>query len=116
PMVRDCMGESDLGSWDVVGSGENGGKHGREWLQGLSMLVLVAGEILKVTKLAPQNDDSAALVDGFAKGLTNRLPSNKAFGLSSSISCEVIGIFIAREDGFVGVGAVSSSDIDAVDV
>nr|GEY72851.1 hypothetical protein [Tanacetum cinerariifolium] len=33
PMVRDCVGESDLGSWDVVGSGENDGKRGREWLQ-----------------------------------------------------------------------------------
>nr|GFB17051.1 hypothetical protein [Tanacetum cinerariifolium] len=27
------MGESDLWSWDVVGSGENSKKRGREWLQ-----------------------------------------------------------------------------------
>nr|GEV12505.1 hypothetical protein [Tanacetum cinerariifolium] len=36
PMVRDCVGESDLGSWDVVRSGENGGKRGREWLKVLA--------------------------------------------------------------------------------
>nr|GEW67082.1 hypothetical protein [Tanacetum cinerariifolium]GEW68124.1 hypothetical protein [Tanacetum cinerariifolium] len=51
-MVRDCVGESDLGSCDVVGSGENDGKRGRGWLQGLSMLVLVASEILKICPLS----------------------------------------------------------------
>nr|GFB86466.1 reverse transcriptase domain-containing protein [Tanacetum cinerariifolium] len=43
----------------------------------------------------PVDDDSAALVDEFAKGLTNVLPSTIAFELSSSTSCEVIGIFVA---------------------
>nr|GFD54214.1 hypothetical protein [Tanacetum cinerariifolium] len=58
----------------------------------------------------------AALVDEFANGLTNVLPSTIAFELSSSTSFEVIGIFVAREDGFVGVGAMFAIDIDAVDV
>nr|GFD05658.1 hypothetical protein [Tanacetum cinerariifolium] len=42
-------------------------------------------------------------------------PSTIAFGLSSSTSCEVIGIFFAREDEFVGVGAMSAIVVDAVD-
>nr|GEW98278.1 hypothetical protein [Tanacetum cinerariifolium] len=63
-----------------------------------------------------EDDDSAALVDGFAKGLTNVLPSNIAFGLSSSTSCEVFGKFVAREDEFVGIGVVSAIDVDVVDV
>nr|GEZ21129.1 hypothetical protein [Tanacetum cinerariifolium] len=61
-------------------------------------------------------DDAAALVDEIAKGFTNVLPSTIAFGLRSSTSCEVIGIFVTREDVFVGVGAVSAIDVDAVDV
>nr|GEY35045.1 retrovirus-related Pol polyprotein from transposon TNT 1-94 [Tanacetum cinerariifolium] len=53
-----------------------------------------------------EDDDSAALVDEFAKGLTNVFPSTIAFELSSSTSYEVIGIFVAREDEFVGIGAM----------
>nr|GFA62541.1 hypothetical protein [Tanacetum cinerariifolium] len=60
-------------------------------------------------------DAVAALVDGFANELTNVLPSTIAFGLSSSTSYEVIGIFVAREDEFVGIGAVSAIVVDAVD-
>nr|GFD48974.1 hypothetical protein [Tanacetum cinerariifolium] len=63
-----------------------------------------------------KDDDAEALVDEFVNGLTNILPSTIAFELSSSTSCEVIGIFVAREDDFVGVGAVSAIDVDAVDV
>nr|GFC30902.1 hypothetical protein [Tanacetum cinerariifolium] len=62
------------------------------------------------------DDDVVALVDEFANGLTNVLPSNIAFRLSSSTSCEVIGIFVAREDEFVEVGAVTTIVVDAVDV
>nr|GFC95364.1 hypothetical protein [Tanacetum cinerariifolium] len=62
------------------------------------------------------DDVIAALVDGFANGLTNVLPSTIAFGLSSSTSCEGIGIFVAREDEFVGIGTLSAVDVDAVDV
>nr|GFC58028.1 hypothetical protein [Tanacetum cinerariifolium] len=29
--------------------------------------------------------------------------------------CEVIGIFVAREDEFVGIGAMSAIVVDAVD-
>nr|GEV32571.1 hypothetical protein [Tanacetum cinerariifolium] len=36
--------------------------------------------------------------------------------LSSSTSCEEFGKFVAREDEFVGVGAVSAIDVDVVDV
>nr|GFB59370.1 hypothetical protein [Tanacetum cinerariifolium] len=61
------------------------------------------------------DDDAAALVDEFAKGLTIVLPSTIAFELSSSTSCEEIGIFVAREDEFVGVGVVSAIIVDAVD-
>nr|GEY19921.1 reverse transcriptase domain-containing protein [Tanacetum cinerariifolium] len=61
-------------------------------------------------------DDSAALVDGLAKGLTNVLPLNKASGTFSSTSCEEFGTFVAREDEFVGVGLESAIDVDAVDV
>nr|GFC32246.1 hypothetical protein [Tanacetum cinerariifolium] len=57
----------------------------------------------------------AALVDAFANGLTNVLPSTIAFGLSSSTSYEVIEIFFAREDEFVGIGAVSAIVVDVVD-
>nr|GFB93281.1 hypothetical protein [Tanacetum cinerariifolium] len=46
---------------------------------------------------------------------TNVLPSTIAVGLGSSTSCEVIGIFVAREDEFIGVGAVSAIVVDAVD-
>nr|GFD17377.1 hypothetical protein [Tanacetum cinerariifolium] len=60
------------------------------------------------------DDDAAALVDEFANGLTNVLPSSIAFGLNSSTSCEVIRIFVAREDEFVGIGAVSTIVVDAV--
>nr|GEV49402.1 hypothetical protein [Tanacetum cinerariifolium] len=38
PKVRVCVGESDLWSWDVVGSGENSKKRGIEWLQDLHIL------------------------------------------------------------------------------
>nr|GEX31686.1 reverse transcriptase domain-containing protein [Tanacetum cinerariifolium] len=58
-------------------------------------------------------DEAAALVDEFANGLTNVLPSTIAFELSSLTSCEVIRIFVAREDEFVRVGAVSTIDVDA---
>nr|GFC63243.1 hypothetical protein [Tanacetum cinerariifolium] len=51
----------------------------------------------------------------FANGLTNVLPSTIAFGLSSSTSCGVIGIFVAREDAFIGIGAVFTIVVDAVD-
>nr|GFD06146.1 hypothetical protein [Tanacetum cinerariifolium] len=34
------------------------------------------------------DDDATALVDEFANGLTNVLPSTISFGLSSSTSCE----------------------------
>nr|GEV91782.1 hypothetical protein [Tanacetum cinerariifolium] len=61
------------------------------------------------------DEDEAALVDEFAKEFTNVLPSTIAFGLSSSTSYEVIGIFVAREDEFVGIGAVSAIVVDAVD-
>nr|GFD31967.1 hypothetical protein [Tanacetum cinerariifolium] len=57
-----------------------------------------------------------ALVDEFANGLANVLPSTIAFRLSSSTSGEEIGIFVAREDEFVGIGAVSAIIVDAVDV
>nr|GFC48451.1 hypothetical protein [Tanacetum cinerariifolium] len=63
-----------------------------------------------------EDDDAAALVDEFANGLTNVLSSTIAFELSSSTSCEVIGIFVTREDEFVGVSAVSAIVVDAVDV
>nr|GFC94835.1 hypothetical protein [Tanacetum cinerariifolium] len=33
----------------------------------------------------------------------------------SSTSCEVIGIFVAREDELVGIEAVSAIVVDAVD-
>nr|GEU40547.1 retrovirus-related Pol polyprotein from transposon TNT 1-94 [Tanacetum cinerariifolium] len=59
-----------------------------------------------------EEDDSASIVDELAKGVTNVFPLTIAFGLSSSISCEVIGIFVAREDEFVGVGAVSAIAVD----
>nr|GFC88068.1 hypothetical protein [Tanacetum cinerariifolium] len=36
-----------------------------------------------------EDDATAALVDEFANGLTNVLPSTIAFGLSSSTSCEM---------------------------
>nr|GFC97536.1 hypothetical protein [Tanacetum cinerariifolium] len=49
-------------------------------------------------------------------GLTNKLPSTIAFGLSSSTSCEEIRIFVGREDAFVGIGAMSAIVVDAVDV
>nr|GFC25782.1 hypothetical protein [Tanacetum cinerariifolium] len=61
-------------------------------------------------------NDAAALVDEFANGLINVLPSTIAFELSSSTSYEVIGRFVAREDEFVRVGAVSAIVVDAVDV
>nr|GFD43532.1 hypothetical protein [Tanacetum cinerariifolium] len=61
-------------------------------------------------------DATAALVDGFANGLTNVLPSTIAFGLCSLTSCEGIGKFVAREDEFVGIGTLSALDVDAVDV
>nr|GFC63043.1 hypothetical protein [Tanacetum cinerariifolium] len=61
------------------------------------------------------DEDAVALVDEFANGLTNVLPSTIAFGLSSSTSCEEIRIFVAREDEFVGIGAVSAIVVDAVD-
>nr|GFC92418.1 hypothetical protein [Tanacetum cinerariifolium] len=51
-----------------------------------------------------------------AKGFTNVLPSTIAFGLSSSTSCEVIGIVVASEDEFVGIGTLSAIVVDAVDV
>nr|GFD39857.1 hypothetical protein [Tanacetum cinerariifolium] len=57
----------------------------------------------------------AALVDEFAKGLINVFPSTIAFGLSSSTSYEVIRIFVAREDEFVGIGTVFAIDVDAID-
>nr|GFC43144.1 hypothetical protein [Tanacetum cinerariifolium] len=60
-------------------------------------------------------DAAAALVDEFAKGLANVLPSTIAFELSTSTSYEVIGIFVAREDEFVGIGAVSAIVVDAID-
>nr|GFD43390.1 hypothetical protein [Tanacetum cinerariifolium] len=60
-------------------------------------------------------DEAAALVDEFAKGFTNVLPSTITFGLSSSTSYEVIGIFDAREDEFVGVDAMSAIVVDAND-
>nr|GEX81112.1 reverse transcriptase domain-containing protein [Tanacetum cinerariifolium] len=41
------------------------------------------------------DEDAASLVDEFANGLINVLPSIIAFGLSSSTSCEAIGIFVA---------------------
>nr|GEZ00909.1 hypothetical protein [Tanacetum cinerariifolium] len=63
-----------------------------------------------------EDDDAAALVDEFANGLTNVLPSTVAFELSSSMSCEVIGIFVVREDEFVGVGAESAIVVDVVDL
>nr|GEY59385.1 reverse transcriptase domain-containing protein [Tanacetum cinerariifolium] len=50
------------------------------------------------------------------KGLTKILPSTITFELSSSTSCELIGICVAREDEFVGVRVVSAIDVDAVDV
>nr|GFB90036.1 hypothetical protein [Tanacetum cinerariifolium] len=62
-----------------------------------------------------EDDDAAALVDEFAKGLTNTCPSTIAFGLSSSTSCKGIGIFVSREDEFVRVGTMSAIDVDAVD-
>nr|GFC49138.1 hypothetical protein [Tanacetum cinerariifolium] len=58
----------------------------------------------------------AVLVDEFANGLTNVLPSTIAFELTSSTSCEVIRIFVARDDEFVGVGAVSAIVVDVIDV
>nr|GFB94321.1 hypothetical protein [Tanacetum cinerariifolium] len=58
------------------------------------------------------NEDAAALVDEFANRLTNVLPSTIAFGLSSSTSYELIGTFVAREDEFVGIGAVSAIVVD----
>nr|GFD33645.1 hypothetical protein [Tanacetum cinerariifolium] len=33
-----------------------------------------------------------------------------------STSCEVIGIFVAREDEFVGIGAMSAIIVDVIDV
>nr|GFC82680.1 hypothetical protein [Tanacetum cinerariifolium] len=63
-----------------------------------------------------KDDDAAALVDEFTNELTNVLPLNIAFELSSLTFCEVIGIFVAREDEFVGVGVVSAIVVDAVDV
>nr|GFB42834.1 hypothetical protein [Tanacetum cinerariifolium] len=59
--------------------------------------------------------DRTAVVDEFANGLTNVLPSTIAFGLCWSTSCEGIGIFVVREDEFVSIGAVSAIVIDAVD-
>ncbi|GJT20048.1 hypothetical protein Tco_0878754 [Tanacetum coccineum] len=44
-----------------------------------------------------EDDDSAALVDGVAKGFTNVFSSNITFGTLSAI---------VAEDEFVGVGAV----------
>nr|GFD24511.1 hypothetical protein [Tanacetum cinerariifolium] len=61
-----------------------------------------------------KDDDAAALVDEFANRLTNVLPSTITFELSSSTSCEVIGIFVAREDEFVGIGAMSAIVVDAL--
>nr|GFD34845.1 hypothetical protein [Tanacetum cinerariifolium] len=58
---------------------------------------------------------AATLVAEFANGLTNVLPSTIAFELSSSTSCEVVGIFVAREDELVGVGTVSAIVVDVVD-
>nr|GFD57844.1 hypothetical protein [Tanacetum cinerariifolium] len=63
-----------------------------------------------------EDDDAAALVDEIAKGFTNVFPLTISFGLSSSTSCEVIRIFVAREDEFVGVGAVSAIVVDVIDV
>nr|GFC91346.1 hypothetical protein [Tanacetum cinerariifolium] len=69
-----------------------------------------------LVKTGRKDDDAAAtLVDEFAKGLTNVLPSTISFGLSSSTSCEEIGIFVAREDEFFGIGTVSAIVVDAVD-
>nr|GEX94655.1 retrovirus-related Pol polyprotein from transposon TNT 1-94 [Tanacetum cinerariifolium] len=51
---------------------------------------------------------AAAFVDEFANGLTNVLSLIIAFGLRSSTSCEVIGTFVAREDEFVGIGALTN--------
>nr|GEV14873.1 retrovirus-related Pol polyprotein from transposon TNT 1-94 [Tanacetum cinerariifolium] len=62
-----------------------------------------------------QEPQVPALVDEFANRLTNVLPSTIAFELSSSTSCEVTGIFVARDDEFVEVGAVSAIVVDAID-
>nr|GEV12310.1 hypothetical protein [Tanacetum cinerariifolium] len=61
-----------------------------------------------------EDDVAAALVDEFANGLTNVLPLTIAFELSSSTSCEVIGIFVALDDEFVGIGAVSAIVVDTM--
>ncbi|GKA49737.1 hypothetical protein Tco_0742810 [Tanacetum coccineum] len=59
--------------------------------------------------LVLEDDDSAALVDGGAKGLTNEFPSSIAFRtLSATVS--------AGEDEFVGVDAVSAVVVDVVGV
>ncbi|GKA49788.1 hypothetical protein Tco_0742861 [Tanacetum coccineum] len=66
-----------------------------------SLSKLVARVLLS---LVPEDDDSAALVDGVAKGLTNVLPSNIAFG---SLSATVLGW---------SVGALSAIVVDVVGV
>nr|GFD10106.1 hypothetical protein [Tanacetum cinerariifolium] len=53
-----------------------------------------------------------ALVDEFAKGFINVLPSTIACGLSSSTSCEVIGTFVAREAEFLGVDDDAAALVD----
>nr|GFC37403.1 hypothetical protein [Tanacetum cinerariifolium] len=60
-------------------------------------------------------DVSAAFEDEVAKGFTNEFPSIIAFGLSSSTSCEELGIFVTREDDFVGIVTLSAIVVDAVD-
>nr|GFC77110.1 hypothetical protein [Tanacetum cinerariifolium] len=63
-----------------------------------------------------EDDVSAAFEDEVRKGFTKVLPSTIAFGLSSSTSCEEIGIFVKRDDEFVGIGTLSAIVVDAVDV
>ncbi|GJY15157.1 hypothetical protein Tco_0385579 [Tanacetum coccineum] len=62
-----------------------------------------------------EDDDSSTLVDSGANGFSNTSPSDIALGtLSATVS--VIGIFGDCEDEFVGVGANSSTVVDAFGV